>query len=88
MVPPGVVRDMNLSKLTATDEPLFLSFLDDLFPGVSTTTGTNNDLKVQLEKLALDRKLTRCETWLQKTLQLYDTMRVRWGIVVLGPECG
>ena len=93
------LRDMNLSKLVAQDVPLFLSILADLFPSMSAPPKAEypdmeSALKEECEK---DGKIfyegpegsegTR-GGWVGKVIQLYETTKVRHGIMLVGPTGG
>ncbi|VDM33429.1 unnamed protein product [Hydatigera taeniaeformis] len=82
-----VLRDMNLSKLVDQDEPLFLSILRDLFPGV-TLGRSRKDAEIgePLEQNAKEINLTAHKPWILKVLQLYETQKVRHGMMILGPS--
>ena len=83
------VRDMNLSKLVAQDVPLFLSLLADLFPGMAPPSkGEYLEEEAILRKVVKKHGLIYHENWVRKTIQLFETTRVRHGIMLVGPSGG
>ena len=45
------LRDMNMSKFVAEDVPLFLSLIDDLFPGMKAERNAFDDVTAALIKV-------------------------------------
>ncbi|KAI4493643.1 hypothetical protein M0804_001819 [Polistes exclamans] len=80
-----VLRDMNLSKLVDEDEPLFMSLIEDMFPGIKLTVQTYKELQKEIENATVDLGIMNHPEWNLKTIQLYETSLVRHGLMVLGP---
>eukprot|EP00879_Flechtneria_rotunda_P026528 GHRR01028292.1.p1 GENE.GHRR01028292.1~~GHRR01028292.1.p1 ORF type:complete len:1302 (+),score=429.83 GHRR01028292.1:91-3906(+) len=80
------LRDMNMSKYVAEDVPLFLSLIEDLFPGLKAERAQFPDVSKALEKVAIERGLQLHQNWLNKCIQLYETYLVRHGIMLVGPS--
>lgn len=67
---------MNLSKLVDEDEPLFLSLIEDMFPGIKLTSQTYKDLQKAIANATLALGIINHQEWNLKTVQ------VRWALII------
>ncbi|CDJ34396.1 uncharacterized protein EMH_0001030 [Eimeria mitis] len=82
------LRDVNVPKFLSHDLPLFENIIADLFPGVEVPRADNQVLQEALLRQAEVLKLQPVEPFMRKVMQLYDTVQVRHGLMLVGPTGG
>lgn len=75
---------MNLSKLVDEDEPLFLSLIEDMFPGIKLQTHAWKELQRAITNQSREMGLVNYPNWNLKIVQLYETYLVRHGLMIMG----
>eukprot|EP00928_Gymnodinium_smaydae_P036017 TRINITY_DN25241_c1_g2_i2.p1 TRINITY_DN25241_c1_g2~~TRINITY_DN25241_c1_g2_i2.p1 ORF type:complete len:3507 (-),score=695.75 TRINITY_DN25241_c1_g2_i2:57-10475(-) len=81
--------DVNLPKFTTADLPLFKGIIGDLFPGVELPPSNTGALIKAMEKVCVRHGLQGVSSFITKTVQLWETVLVRHGLMVVGiPPCG
>ena len=79
------LRDMNLSKLIAEDQPLFDALLKDIFAKELKDKGSlYPDVERKARELIIKKDLIIEEAFVTKILQLYETSIVRHGFMLVG----
>ena len=78
------INDVNLAKFLVYDVPLFKGITSDLFPGVELPTPDYGDLMIALENQIKIKKLQNVEYFMTKTIQLYEVICVRHGLMIVG----
>ncbi|XP_036364895.1 dynein heavy chain 6, axonemal-like [Octopus sinensis] len=82
------LHDSNIPKFLKEDAILFQSILQDLFPGITVSEPDYGVLEREIIKAAEAKKLMVVPTQILKVIQLYDTMLVRHGVMLVGPTGG
>ena len=80
------MRDSNIPKFLEEDLKLFNALVTDLFPEAQIEDILNKDLQGAISDALRFGNLQyeKVETFKLKILQLYDTINVRFGSIVVG----
>jgi dynein heavy chain len=82
------LRDSNLPKFLTQDAILFKAILSDLFPGVEIPEHDYGIFLKTIEECTAARDLQVIPAQSAKVIQLYETMVVRHGVMLVGPTGG
>ncbi|KAL1023853.1 hypothetical protein UPYG_G00047240 [Umbra pygmaea] len=79
------LRDSNLPKFLTDDAVLFGGIMSDLFPGVSIPEHDYGVFASTILEALVKRNLQPLPSMTNKVIQLYETMMVRHGVMLVGP---
>ena len=79
-------RFNTMSKLTFSDSRRFDALLKDIFPHVKISEFEYDELKKALVQVFAEHKLIFNSIQLKKALEVYEQLRQRMGVVIVGPS--
>ncbi|XP_051785909.1 dynein axonemal heavy chain 6 [Erpetoichthys calabaricus] len=82
------LRDSNLPKFLTDDALLFSGILSDLFPGVTIPDHDYGVFQSTIVDIMIKQGLQPVSTMIHKVIQLFETMIVRHGVMLVGPTGG
>jgi len=82
------LEDVNVPKFLKEDIPLFKNIIKDLFPTTERPKSDLDNLINKIKENCIERNLQPQEPFVQKIIQLYDTIQVRHGLMIVGPSGG
>jgi len=82
------LRDVNVPKFLKDDVPLFENIINDLFPGVERPKIDYGQLQKQIVESCEVLNKQPIQNFQDKIIQLYDTIQVRHGLMIVGPTGG
>ena len=78
------LKDVNLPKFTTNDIPLYTGITNDLFPGVELPAPDYSQLTESMLQMCEKLNLQPKPEFMKKCIQLYETITVRHGLMVVG----
>ncbi|CAM9191036.1 unnamed protein product [Choristocarpus tenellus] len=82
------LQDVNVPKFLAHDLPLFGGILSDLFPGIERPAFDYGPLMNALKLAMQNQGLQPVPIFVKKSIELYEMICVRHGLMVVGPTGG
>jgi dynein heavy chain len=78
------LNDVNIPKFTSNDIPLYRGITTDLFPGIKLPEQDYAELFTEMKNACKKFNLQPKDIFLEKCIQLYETIMVRHGLMVVG----
>ncbi len=78
------MRDANVPKFLKDDLPLFYALVQDLFPGAVIPEVRYETLETVICESLRAESLQIVPTFTNKVVQLFDTLNVRFGVMLVG----
>ncbi|KAJ3068699.1 Dynein heavy chain 6, axonemal [Podochytrium sp. JEL0797] len=82
------LRDSNLPKFLVEDIGLFRGILQDLFPGIVVKEEDMEVLSKMIKEVMKERNLEIVDSFVTRVCQLFETNRIRHGVMLVGPTGG
>eukprot|EP00210_Caulerpa_lentillifera_P003766 g3598.t1 len=79
------MRDTNIPKFLQDDIDLFENIISDLFPSIQIPDQVNDELERSIRAVLKAQELEQCDEVVMKSLQLHETLNVRFGVMLIGP---